>query len=154
RPKLKPVSSHKLARKIDASGKTIRNTSNSAAENHTGKVASQRCRTDQLAAGARSTASVLEAGMELIYEPYYLCAENFDEAFSDFGVALFQLVGVRGEKLQILEFRFIRRVGHFRMTGVESLFVGQQLLRLFRNNELRKKLRRVRVWRIFGDGNR
>jgi hypothetical protein len=96
RPRLKPVSSHKLARKIDPRGKTIRNTSNSAAAIHTGKVVSHRCRKAQLAAGARPTASVLEAGMDFMDERCLLGAENFDEAFFDFRVALLELLRVSG----------------------------------------------------------
>ncbi len=79
---------------------------------------------DQLRVPTFARVSVWKAAMVSV-RPDALGAENFDEAFSDFGVALFQLVGVRGEKLQILELRFVRRIGHFRMTGVESLFVGQ-----------------------------
>jgi hypothetical protein len=96
---LKPVSSQRLARKIDPSGNTIRNTSNSAATIHTGKVVSHRCRTDQLAAGARSTASVVEAGMEFLWTLLStLRAEKLNEAFFDFRVAFLELVGIGRDK--------------------------------------------------------
>ena len=54
-----------------------------------------------------------------------LRAEKFDEAFFDFRVALLELVGVSGEQFQLLELRFIGRIGDFGMPRVESLLIRQ-----------------------------
>src|SRR6476620_5036151 len=85
---------------------------------------------------------------------YVLYAEILREAFFYFTAALFQLIGIRRQKLQLFELRFIRGIGHVRMASVKAFLVGEQLLRLFRENILREKLRGVWMRRVLGDGDR
>ena len=47
-----------------------------------------------------------------------LRAEKLGEALFNLRVPLLQLVGVHGDELEIFELRFVRWIGHFRMTGI------------------------------------
>ena len=81
-----------------------------------------------------------------------LRAEIFREAFLYFSAAFFQLVGVRGQKFQLLELGLVRRIGHLRMTGIKTFLVRQKLLRLFGKNKLGEEFGRIGMRRVFGDG--
>src|SRR6266511_272620 len=71
------------------------------------------------------------------------CAEKFSEALFYLGITFFQLVGVRGQKFQILELGLVRRIGDLRMTGIKTFLIRQQLLRLFGKNKLSEEFRRI-----------
>ena len=57
-----------------------------------------------------------------------LGAEEFNEAFLDLRIALFELVGVCRKQLQVFELGFVRWVGDFGMTRIQAFVVRQQLL--------------------------
>ena len=143
---LKPVSSHRLARKIAPNGKSIKKTSSSAAPIHRGKVGSLNRSTDQPLWPTRPSVEVCEAGMILIsargrarardrarfmytshehdHEKHELCPKELHEAFFYLGIASFQLVGVGRQKFQILQLGLVRRIGDLGMAGIKTFLIG------------------------------
>src|SRR2546430_17690939 len=69
-----------------------------------------------------------------------LRAEELHEASLDLFVALLELIGVGVEQLQVAELRFVRGVRDAGMARVETLGVGEHLLHLFAEGEVREEL--------------
>src|SRR2546428_407814 len=88
------------------------------------------------------------------YARWRLRAEELHEASLDLFVALLELIGVGVEQLQVAELRFVRGVRDAGMARVETLGVGEHLLHLFAEGEVREELGGGRVRRPGGDRRR
>src|SRR5713226_5682276 len=79
-------------------------------------------------------------------------SEELDEARLDLLVALFQLLRVHVEEVQIGELRPVGRILHLGMSRVEPFAVRQRLLGGAAEDEVGEQLGRVRMRREAGDG--
>src|SRR5262245_19577649 len=80
-----------------------------------------------------------------------LGTEELDERLLDLFVALLQLLRVHLEETEVRELGPVGRILHVGMAGVEALRIGEHLLQLTAEEEVREELRGVRVGREAGD---
>src|SRR5437867_4803341 len=88
------------------------------------------------------------------YVGWRLRPEELHEASLDLFVTLLELIGVGVEQLQVAELRFVRGVRDAGMARVETLGVGEHLLHLSAEGEVREELGGGRVRRPGGDRRR